>query len=125
RVERVGIFRPVVRAGEERDKVLELLLSHDGIDLDYDDCVGVTYDEVHLDEGAALSRIVQRFHAIEARSDVVVVVGSDYTDVAGPAELSFNGRVAANLGSPVLLVARGLDRSLEEIRQLVDIATTE
>ena len=125
RVERVGIFRPVVRGGEDRDKVLELLLSHDGIDLDYDDCVGVTYDDVHADEAAALSRIVERFHAIEANSDVVVVVGSDYTDVAGPAELAFNGRVAANLGSPVLLVARALDRSIDEIRQLVDIATAE
>ncbi|MEE6280728.1 phosphate acetyltransferase [Georgenia sp. MJ170] len=125
RVERVGIFRPVVMGGDEHDKVLELLLSHDGIDLDHDDCVGVTYEEVHADEAAALSRIVERFRAVEARSDVVVVVGSDYTDVAGPAELAFNGRVAANLGSPVLLVARALDRSVEEIRQLVDIATAE
>ena len=125
RVERVGIFRPVVRGGDERDKVLELLLSHDGIDLDYDDCVGVTYEDVHADEAAALSRIVERFHAIEARSDVVVIVGSDYTDVAGPAELAFNARVAANLGAPVLLVARALGRSVEEIHQLIDIATTE
>lgn len=45
-VERVGVFRPVVRAGSERDYVLELLLSHDAIDLDYDDCAGVSYDDV-------------------------------------------------------------------------------
>ena len=37
RVERVGIFRPVVRKGDERDSVLELLVSHDGVDLAYDD----------------------------------------------------------------------------------------
>ena len=125
RVERVGIFRPVVRGGSERDNVLELLLSHDGIELDYDDCVGVTYDDVHADETGALSTILNRYHAVAAESDVVVVVGSDYTDVAGPAELAFNGRVAANLGSPVLLTVRALDRTTEEIVQLVDIAAAE
>ncbi|WP_413452198.1 phosphate acetyltransferase [Georgenia phoenicis] len=125
RVERVGIFRPVVRGGDERDSVLELLISHDGVDLPYEDAVGVTYDEVHADEAAALSRIVERFHAVEQRSDIVVVVGSDYTDVAGPAELAFNGRVAANLGSPVLLTVRALDRSVEEVQQVVDIAAAE
>ncbi|HLS73366.1 MAG TPA: phosphate acetyltransferase [Actinomycetaceae bacterium] len=124
RVERVGIFRPVVQAGG-RDNVLELLLSHDGVDLDYDDCVGVTYDEVHADENAALSRIVDRYHAVAQHSDIVLVVGSDYTDVAGPAELAFNGRVATNLGSPVLLTVRALDRSTEEVAQLIDIASGE
>src|SRR5690606_3431114 len=125
RVERVGIFRPVVPAGEEPDNVLELLLSHDGVDQPYEDAVGVTYDDVHADENAALSRIVERFHAVEQRSDIVVIVGSDYTDVAGPAELSFNGRVAANLGAPVLLTVPALDRTAEEIAQVVDIAAAE
>ncbi|MBD8061548.1 phosphate acetyltransferase [Oceanitalea stevensii] len=125
RVERVGIFRPVVHAGEEPDNVLELLLSHDGVDLAYEDCVGVTYDDVHADETAALTRIVERFHAVEQRSDIVVIVGSDYTDVAGPAELSFNGRAAANLGAPVLLTVSALGRTTEEIQQVVDIAAAE
>jgi len=125
RVERVGIFRPVVRKGDERDAVLELLVSHDGVDLAYEDCVGVTYDDVHADETEALSRIVQRYHAVEQRSDVVVVVGSDYTDVTSPAELAFNGRVAANLGAPVLLAVRALGRDVEELEQVVDIATAE
>ena len=41
-VERVGVFRPIARSTAERDYVLELLLAHDGVELDYDDCVGVT-----------------------------------------------------------------------------------
>ncbi|MBT5088839.1 MAG: hypothetical protein HOK86_02260 [Micrococcales bacterium] len=36
-----------------------------------------------------------------------MILGSDYTDVAHPAELSFNAKVAANLGAPVLLVVNG------------------
>ena len=37
--------------------------------------------------------------------DAVVVIGSDYTDVVNPSELSFNARIAVNLGAPVLLGA--------------------
>ncbi|WP_127571466.1 phosphate acetyltransferase [Georgenia faecalis] len=125
RVQRVGIFRPVVHGSDQPDNVLELLLSHDGVDMDYADAVGVTYEEVHADEDAALSRIVERYREVEHACDVVVIVGSDYTDVAGPAELAFNARVAANLGSPVLLVVKALDRTGEEVRQVVDLASAE
>ena len=80
------------------DDVLELLLAHDGVQLDYDDCIGVTYDQVHEDPEGAIGEIVARFHAVEARCDRVLVIGSDYTDVGNPSELSFNARIAANHG---------------------------
>src|SRR5688572_12734198 len=84
-----------------------MLLDHDGVDLDYDQCVGVTYDDVRADPDAALSTIVDRYKAVEAQCDAVVIVGSDYTDVGSPAELAYNARIAANLGAPVLLVLGG------------------
>ena len=58
-------------------------------------------------------------------SDVVVIVGSDYTDVAGPTELAFNARVATNLGAPVLLVVSAFGRTPDDVAQLVEIATAE
>ena len=130
-VERVGVFRPVARSTEERDYVLELLLAHDGVELDYDDCVGVTYEEVHDDADAALSRIVERYKAVEAQCDAVVIVGSDYTDVGSPTELGFNARIAANLGAPVLLVLTGRSvdesrgRTADEMRQIADLTLPE
>lgn len=104
---RVGVFRPIARSTAERDYVLEMLLDHDGVDLAYDECVGVTYDDVRDDADAALGRIVERYKAVEAQCDAVVVIGSDYTDVGSPAELAYNARIAANLGAPVLLVLGG------------------
>lgn len=125
RFQRVGVFRPVARSTDHRDYVLELLLAHDGVDLDYDLCVGVTYEEVHANPDEALSKIVTRYHAVEALCDVVVIVGTDYTDVAGPTELAFNARIAANLGAPVMLVVSGNRRSAESIRQISEVAITE
>jgi phosphate acetyltransferase len=137
-VRRVGVFRPIARSSVERDYVLDLLLENDAVDVSYEDSVGVSYDDVHADPAAALGRIVERYKAVEARSDAVVIVGSDYTDVGTPTELAFNARVAANLGAPVLLVlggrsSQGRDERLgqadartpDEVRQLADVALSE
>ncbi|MCS4276293.1 phosphate acetyltransferase [Mycetocola sp. BIGb0189] len=140
RVPRVGIFRPIVRIDEDsdRDYVLELLVNHESVSLDYDDCVGVTYEDVHRDPDEALANIVARYKAVEALCDAVVVLGSDYTDVAGPAEFGFNARIAANLGVPVLLVLGGREgpgtgeelglsaaREPDDMRQVMEQAIQE
>ncbi|MFT4157196.1 MAG: phosphate acetyltransferase [Microbacterium sp.] len=117
---RVGVFRPIARSVTGRDEILDLLLAHDGVHLDYDDCIGVSYDDVRNDPDRALAAIVARFHAVEAQCDAVVIVGSDYTDVASPAELGYNARIAANLGVPVLLVLSGRDQQ----RQVEQLGTT-
>ncbi len=122
---RVGVFRPITRSATEPDYILELLLEHSTADVDYAQAVGVTYDQVHADPDAAISEIVMRFHEMAAACDAVVVVGSDYTDVASPSELRFNARIAVNLGAPVLLVVRGAGRTPDEVRQLVELCTGE
>jgi len=130
-VERVGVFRPVTRSTVERDFVVELLLAHEGVHLEYDECVGVSYEEVHDDPDAALSRIVDRFKAVERQVDTVVIIGSDYTDVATPTELAYNARIAANLGAPVLLVLTGREpdetraRTADELRQVTELSLPE
>ncbi|MFV0435441.1 MAG: phosphate acetyltransferase [Leucobacter sp.] len=113
---RVGVFRPLIRAGEARDRVLEMLLARATADAPYAACVGVTYDEAHADAEAAMVRIVAAYRALQARCDAIVVVGSDFSDVAAPSELAFNARIAANLDTPVLLVLGG--RSHEEAEYL-------
>jgi len=124
-VQRVGVFRPVARSTDVHDYVLELLLAHDGVDIAYDDAVGVSYDQVIADPEAALAKIVQRFHEVERRCDAVVVVGSDYTDVAGATELAFNARIAANLGAPTVLVVSGRNRTPEQVHDVAEIAHNE
>jgi phosphate acetyltransferase len=124
-VRRVGVFRPVARSNDQPDHVLEVLLARDGVDLTYDQCIGVTYEEVHADPDAALSRIVTKYHEMACECDAVVIVGTDYTDVAGPTELAFNARVAANLGAPVLLVVRAAGRTPDEVHTAVDVMLAE
>ncbi len=135
-IPRVAVFRSIARSITERDYVLEMLLDHVGVDLDYDQCVGVTYDEVRRDPDAAMSKIVERFKAVEAQCDAVVVVGSDFTDVGSTSELGYNARIAANLGAPVLVVLNGRAgqgdrlgvseaRTPEQLGQVMSLALTD
>ena len=130
RVGRVGVFRPVSRS-TDGDYVLDLLLARTTAEVAPEEAVGTTYADVHHDPDAALSTIVERFRAMADRCDAVLVVGSDYTDVGTPTELSFNARVAANLGAPVVLVLGGRrpddrhGRTAHEVEQVAEIALGE
>jgi phosphate acetyltransferase len=101
------------------------LLDHEGVDIPSDLAVGVSYDRVHTDPDGAMSTIVDRYHAAAADQDAVIIVGSDYTGVGSPTEFSYNARIAANLGAPVLLVVHGRNRSPADVRTVADVAMAE
>ncbi|MGZ7010790.1 MAG: phosphate acetyltransferase, partial [Ilumatobacteraceae bacterium] len=111
--------------GEDRDYILDLLLAHTTAGLSYDDCVGVSYQQLHDDPDAAIADIVDRYHEVADRCDAVVIVGSDYTDVATPSELDTNARIAANLGAPVVLAVKAKDRTPTEVAQVVELCLIE
>ena len=126
RVGRVGVFRPIVRAKDAAgDHVLDLLLSRLEADLSAQVASGVGYDDVYADGDAAMSTIVERFHAVAERFEAMLVLGSDYTDVTSPTEFSYNARVAANLDAPMLLVITGAGRTPEQVRTAADAAAQE
>jgi phosphate acetyltransferase len=115
----VGIFRPLTATSGNSDDVdltVDLLVNQPGISQSYEEAIGVTYDAARRDADEALHTIVERFGQLTDRFDVILVVGSDYTDVTSGTELSFNAKIAANLGSPVVLVVHGRERTPEQIR---------
>jgi phosphate acetyltransferase len=115
----VGIFRPLTATSgnsNDVDLTVDLLVNQPGISQSYEEAIGVTYDAARRDADEALHTIVERFGQLTDRFDVILVVGSDYTDVTSGTELSFNAKIAANLGSPVVLVVHGRERTPEQIR---------
>jgi phosphate acetyltransferase len=124
----VGVFRPLTTAGssgDDIDLIVDLLVNQPGISQTYDEAIGVTYEAARQDADEALHVIVERFGQLTDRFEVILVVGSDYTDVATGTELSFNAKIAANLGSPVVLVVHGRERSPEQIRAAAHHAIAE
>ncbi len=126
-VAKVGVFRPISRSGGG-DNILELLLPHTTAGLPYQRCVGVTYQDLHADLDAAIAEIVDSYHALAEACDVVVIVGSDYSDLGQatrPVELSVNARIAVNLGAPVLLTVSGKARTPDEVASVVEVCLAE
>jgi len=124
----VGIFRPlttVAQGSDGVDLIVDLLVSQPGIKQTYDEAIGVTYDAARTDADEAMHTIVERFGQLQDHYEVILVLGSDYTDVSTGTELSFNARIAANLGAPVVLVVHGMDRTPEQIHAAADSAIAE
>ncbi|MCH7230252.1 phosphate acetyltransferase [Glycomyces sp. L485] len=113
----VAVFRPIVRDEHTNagDPVITLLRDHYRLPDPYEDSVGVTYTDVRDDADEALTRIVERYHALADDHEVVLVVGSDYSDVAASVEFNFNTRVAVNLAAPMLLIITGLGQTPADI----------
>ena len=123
----VGVFRPLTTSSDsdDIDLIVDLLVNQPGITQSYEEAIGVTYDAARENADEALHLIVERFGRLRDRFDVILVVGSDYTDVATGTELSFNAKIAANLGSPVVLVVHGRERTPEQILAAAESAIAE
>lgn len=137
----VGLYRPVTKSRTEPDALLERLIKEVGISDSAEDCMGVSYEDVHQHPEESLATIIQRYKELDSKHDAMVILGSDYTDVTSPTELAYNARIAANLGTPVLLVLGGRNtdestlmnsqflsgdpRTPEDIRHIAEVAITE
>ncbi len=122
----IGVFRPLVRSREPADNAaLDLLLTRVSSPDSLEECLGVTYAEMHEDPDRAMTTILDRFHVLAARHPALLVFGSDFTDVGSPTEFSMNARIAANLGAPMILVVSGHDRTPAQVRTAAANAVDE
>jgi phosphate acetyltransferase len=119
----VGVFRPLIPDGF--DSIADMLITQPGVEQTYEESLGVSYDLVRDDADEAMHEIVEKFGRLSDRYEIVLVVGSDFTDVTTGTEMSFNAKIAANLGSPVVLVVHGRDRKPEQVRAAADAALNE
>ena len=122
RSQRVGVFRPIIKChGPERiDKNLELLLKYFHLPWRYEE----TFAWRQIDALDLLAQgrhdelingVIARYKALEAKSDFVLVIGSDLSSDTAALDFDINVELAQSLGSPVLLLASGAKDSMDEI----------
>ncbi|MFF5175495.1 phosphate acetyltransferase [Micromonospora sp. NPDC000089] len=121
-VERIGVFRPLV-AGARPDPILALLQDRYRVEQPTAELAGASHAEAValVADGRReelISRIVERYRAVERQCPAMVVVGSDFADGgdgAGPRELAFNARLATEFGSVVVPVVDGFGQPPEAV----------
>lgn len=119
-VAHIGLFRPIVANPDGTDAMVDLLLTRYNIDQAPADTYGMTYAEAatYFESGQqekVIERAVEKFAALKSKYEFMVVIGTDYLGAASATELDLNAQLAANLGTPVLLIVSGHLRSIDDI----------
>ncbi len=122
RTQRVGVFRPIIKCqGPNRiDKNLDLLLKYFHLPWQYEETYAWRQLEALdlLAQGRhddLLNGVIAKYKALEAKSDFVLIIGSDLSAESAALDFDINVELAQSLGSPVLLVARGDKENMDEI----------
>ncbi|MDR2897038.1 MAG: AAA family ATPase, partial [Propionibacteriaceae bacterium] len=98
---KVGLFWPIRPAA---DQTMTDLLARAGANQPLETAIGASYNQVHQDLDQAMMAMIGKLTDLQASVDLVVCVGSDYSDLIAPMEFSINAKIAANLDAPVLLI---------------------
>ncbi len=125
-VKRLGVFRPIIADSGEHDALLGLLT--DRYQLPAEGTYGLTYAQAasYVDEqgdARLVAHLVDTFIHQKERYDFVLVVGTDFTGPSPSTELSLNGRLAANMGAPILAVVNGHELDEASIANAIDAST--
>ncbi|MDX1521790.1 MAG: phosphate acetyltransferase [Anaerolineae bacterium] len=129
KTKKVGVFRPVVgaRSVHQRDKNIDLLLSHFDLDLNYEDTYAFLRREAVnlIGQGRyddVLDTIIQKYKALESQCDFVLSIGSDLEASGTAFEFNINADIAKNLGSPVLIVGNAANREVTAVINAIRVA---
>ncbi|MGC5621590.1 phosphate acetyltransferase [Streptomyces albidoflavus] len=119
RVDRVGVFRPLVHDGP--DRLFEVLRGRYRLSQDPATAHGIDYRRaagIQAEQGtdALVSQLVDRYLAVARDYEVVLALGTDYADTQLPDELALNARLANEFGASVLPVVGGRSQSAESVR---------
>ncbi len=130
RVRQLCYFRPVIPSKDKRDNNIELIRQRYGLVSAYDDMYACDLGEAQkiASEGSTeqlLKQIVSQYKQLESENQFVLCEGTDFSGASSAFEFEFNAEVAVNLGSPVLMLVNGHDKSIDAIASAVDLAYEE
>jgi len=128
-IRRVGFYRPIisVQANGKHDHDTNLILSHFHLNQTYQDAFAYTLEQARdlINQGehtVLMENILAKYKALESRFDFILCEGTDFIGGDSAFEFDINAEIAANLGSPVILVANGQRKTPKEIVVQTQIA---
>ena len=125
-IPRVGYMKPIGQRFLNGGKIDEdALLVQEIFDLKEPlDCINpATMLEAQEDKDRLFEKVFDSYNRLSSGKDVVIIEGTDYTSTISALEFDINAELAHNLVAPVLLVASGYKRGLEQIVQTVHEVT--
>lgn len=129
-IEKVGFFRPIITVDQEsneKDNDIDLVSSYFGLGIPYEKMYGYTAAEAGellsaRGEGEVLEGIMRKYDQLEDECDFILCEGTDFASSTAAFELDINADISKNLGSPVLLVANGHKRTVDQTVRSIELA---
>ena len=119
---RVGYFRPIIddfKPGKI-DNHINTISTYFNLDIKFEDAYAFSRSEVikmkneNKDE-EIISRIIEKYKAIEERCDFVLVEGTSFVGEGSIIEFDINVLIAKNLNVPAIILASGIGKTLDEL----------
>lgn len=122
KAQRVAYFKPIINAKpeEEKDFLLETIITHFNLPVNYEDTFAFTKEEALVlaeagAQGEIIDNIINKFKRLEENFDFTIVEGSDFLGEGSAFEFDANVSIAKNLGSPVIIVVSGEGKSVDQV----------
>lgn len=121
---KVGYFRPIIDnpIGNKRDNHINTVLNYFNLKSSYEDCYAFTRSELitmlnNDQEDEIISKIIEKYKRLEEENDFIIIEGTDFSDHGAVIEMDLNVLIAKNIGTPVIIVSGGMNKSLEDFTQ--------
>lgn len=129
RAAKVGYFRPIIddlKEGEI-DNHIHTVSSYFNLDILFKDAYAFQRSEVikmknENRDDDIISRIIEKFKALEDRFDFVLVEGTSFQGEGAIIEFDINVLIAKNLGVPAIIISSGRNKTLDELTGNIQMA---
>ena len=117
-VPKVGYMKPIgqrYRGNSKVDADAALLKDIFQFDNDPKDINPCSMDDAQKAKDASYDRIIESYKRIAEGKGIVVIEGTDYASTTSALEFDVNAELATNLAAPVLVIANGSHKSIDDI----------
>ncbi len=121
KIQKVAFFRPIIKKNSPKnDDDIKFMMEHFHLKMDYKDTYVFTMLEAESliaenQTNILYERIIERFELLEKRYDFILCEGISKSLFTSTVDFDINLEIAKNIGSPVVGVLSGKDKTSKEI----------
>ena len=122
KAQKIGYYKPIIDQNQpqHRDDHIDTILTHFDLPMAYEDTYAFTWQEAMTkidteSQGEMIDTIIRKFKRLDEQYDFTVVEGTDYQGEGAVFEFDLNAQIAKNLGSPVIIVISGEEKTDDQV----------
>ena len=123
---KVAFFRPIIIDNEQKDHDIEFVLERYDVDLRYSQTYGYTVHEAEAmiaenKFNELIENLIDKFKKLEKKYDFVLIEGLNQAAFTQSLDFDINLIIAKNIGTPIISILKGKNKSIQEVEDEVNI----